>query len=170
MQKPLTGFLACFLVPAFCLVLGCETTSGDGKLKEKKTERIIPSGKARGETTVVHETVVEEVPANEAESRFSDIPVPQGFKLDRSRSFVYEAGHIKAGLLCYEGGTFTMDKIISFYKAEMPPFQWKLTNSFESTDATLYFEKPGWFCRIQIQSSKFRKTDLFISLGPKTAE
>jgi hypothetical protein len=164
MKKSFAGFLIAFLIPAFCFIGGCQTTGN--RAKEKKTERVIPRGNAMGEGTVVQETVVEEVPATEPEGRFSDVPIPRGFKLDRSKTFVYEAGEIKAGSLFYEGAA-DLDEIISFYRTEMPQFQWKLMSIFETNDATLYFEKPGWFCRIQIQPAKYRKTAIFVSLGPK---
>jgi len=160
-----------FFAPMVCvfLCIGCLSTDSSRQKEEVSRERIVSSGKGSGEAALVRETVVEEVPLSDTKSRFSDVPVPAKFQMDRSKSFIYEAGQVKAGFLIYEGNA-SLEEIISFYKTEMPAFQWKLMSTFESTDVALYFEKPGWSCRIQAQSAKFQKTKLVISLGPKSKE
>lgn len=158
------------LVPVllFFFTSGCLTTQGS-KSKESRKEKVISQTGSSEDGTIVQETIIEELPISEPLSRFSDIPVPDNFKLDRKKTFVYEAEGIKAGFLTYVGKS-DLENLIAFYKSEMLPFQWKLINIFEFNNATMHFRKPGWNCTIQIQPSQYSKTTIGISVGPNPGD
>ena len=75
--------------------------------------------------------------------RFEDVPVPSGMNLVRRESFVYETKTTKTGLLVYEGRG-EMEKLVRFFKQEMPNHQWKLVSNFELNNVMLIFVKEGW--------------------------
>jgi len=168
MRKLRATVLIFLPIAAWALIAGCANFNG-GKHRQATHEKVLSSENASGEDTVLQETTVEEVPPAEQEKRFSDVPVPEGFQLKRSKSFVYEAGQIKTGLLTYTGSSSLKD-VISFYKVEMLPYQWNLVSTLEFDGVSLDFEKPGWSCRVSIHSNTFRKTTLVIVIGPKQAD
>jgi len=97
--------------------------------------------------------------------RFEDVPAPDNFKLDQSKSFVYETPSLKAGILLYTGGGSLADAV-DFYKEEMSQYGWSLVNIFEHDGVDMIFDKEGWNCRINI-SKGFRTNKIEIKIGPK---
>lgn len=99
--------------------------------------------------------------------RFTDVPVPGKFKLDRDKSFIYETGNskIKVGRLFYSGSG-KMEEVAAFYQGEMTGHGWALIRSMEQSGITLLYEKQGWSCLVAINSS-FGQSTIEIQLGPK---
>ena len=99
--------------------------------------------------------------------RFSDVPIPAPFKLDREKSFVYEAGvsKIKIGRLIYTGNS-KLDDLAAFYQNEMPKSGWTLVRTIEQAGIGLLYEKQGWSCLVNLSSS-FLQSTVEIQLGPK---
>ena len=101
----------------------------------------------------------------EASYRFTDVPVPYKFKLDRDESFVYESGSFKAGIMTYTGWS-KLDALVDFYKKEMPTFEWEIVSAFEHSDVTLIYSKEGWNCAINISSSNLGSSKIRVQIGP----
>jgi hypothetical protein len=73
----------------------------------------------------------------------SDVPVPLGFKYDPAHSVDYSsAGSVERfGSYVFTGKKFFVD-VVDFYKEEMPPLGWKLTEDVGSAgQKKLAFEK-----------------------------
>lgn len=104
----------------------------------------------------------------EASYRFIDVPVPSKFKLDRTKSFIYEAGSFKAGIITYTGWT-KIDGLADFYKKNMPAHQWEMVSIFEHSDVTLVYSKEGWSCSVNISSSNLGGSRIRIHIGPVNA-
>jgi len=104
------------------------------------------------------------VPA-EGAYRFTDIPVPTNFKLDRKKSFIYQSGLIKAGILTYSGWS-KLETIIDFYKEEMPNLDWEIINTFEHNSVIMHYRKDGWNCVIKLDSKKLGGSKIEIQIGP----
>jgi hypothetical protein len=81
--------------------------------------------------------------------QFEDIPLPPGMVLNRKESFIYETKTTKAGLLIYEGKG-EMDKLVNFFKQQMPNYQWRMVSNFELHNVMLTFMKEGWSSIIYI--------------------
>lgn len=98
---------------------------------------------------------------------FTDIPVPGGYDLDRSRSFVYESGSgaIKVGRLFFTGWD-NMEVSFAFYQNEMANNGWTLVNSMEHKGKILHYEKEGWVCTVIINPA-FMGSDIEVQVGPK---
>jgi hypothetical protein len=97
--------------------------------------------------------------------RFEDIPVPPGMTLDRKESFIYETNAIKTGLLIYEGKG-EMENLASFYKQQMPKFQWRLLSKFQHHSIMLTFTKEGWACVIYLLPMESGLARIEVRTGP----
>ncbi len=102
---------------------------------------------------------------SEVAYRFTDIPVPAKFKLLREKSFIYQAGTIKAGIVTYTGWS-KLETLIDFYKKEMPSFDWEIVNIFEHENVTLLYAKEGWNCTVRIYSKNLGGSKIEILIGP----
>lgn len=97
--------------------------------------------------------------------RFTDVPVPAKFKLDREKSFIYQAGDFKVGMMSYKGWS-KLETLVDFYKKEMPAFNWKIVNIFEHKDVTLVYAKEGWNCTVRIYYKNLGGSKIEIQIGP----
>lgn len=100
-----------------------------------------------------------------ASYRFTDVPVPSKFKLDRDKSFIYEAGSFKAGTITYNGWS-KLDALVDFYKKEMPNFEWEMISIFEYDAVTLVYSKEGWNCTVHLSSGNLGGSKIRIQIGP----
>ena len=98
---------------------------------------------------------------------FLDVPVPNGFNRDQSKSFVYETGSndMKVGRLFFNGNS-GLKPTVEFYQNEMINKGWALTNSMASTDTILNYRKEGWICTVIIRPRTFSRSIVEIQIGP----
>ncbi len=96
---------------------------------------------------------------------FDDIPVPQGFKIDKEKSFIYRAGNQKSGILYLVGG-MKPKKVKEFYLENLPAHGWKLLNLFEWKETFMNFMKEGWILNIQISPKWESGSQVKIMIGP----
>ncbi len=98
---------------------------------------------------------------------FVDVPVPDGFNRDQSRSFMYETGSndMKVGRLFFNGNS-GLKPTVEFYQNEMVNKGWTLTNSMASTDTILNYRKEGWICTVIIRPRSFSRSIVEIQIGP----
>ena len=99
--------------------------------------------------------------------RFSDVPVPAGFKLIPEQSYSFENAGVRVALMKYKGRG-TLDQVLNFYKEHMPLSRWTLLNISEYGQRLLNFERENETCIITMES-KFTGTLITVSLGPKAA-
>jgi len=97
--------------------------------------------------------------------KFTDVPIPTGFKFLSESSYLVESGALRSGLLKYTGKA-TGDQVTNFYKEQMPMYGWRLLNLVEYGERILNFEKESESCVITIKPSS-SKSDLTISLAPR---
>jgi len=98
--------------------------------------------------------------------KFEDIPVPHGFKIDQHNSFAFQTGSTRLGVLKYKGNA-AADRIVAFYKEQMPVYNWNLVNIIEYGRRMLTFERAQEICIITIEPSRGR-TSLFVSVSPRS--
>lgn len=97
--------------------------------------------------------------------RFEDIPIPPGMTLSRKESFIYETRDTKTGLLVYEGKG-EIEKLVLFFKQQMPKYQWRLISNFELHNVMLTFVKEGWIAVVYILPIDQDAKRLEIRVGP----
>ena len=98
---------------------------------------------------------------------FIDVPVPNGFNRDQSKSFIYETGSndMKVGRLFFNGAS-GLKQTVEFYQNEMINKGWVLVNSMASTDTILNYRKEGWICTVIIRPRSFSRSIVEIQIGP----
>ena len=96
--------------------------------------------------------------------RFSDLPVPAGFKLLEDSSFVFETEDTRVALLKYSGRANQQD-LLDFYKEQMLLYNWELLNIVEYEKSILNFQRSRQSCIITLES-KGRHKVITVSLAP----
>lgn len=99
--------------------------------------------------------------------KFEDVPVPAGFKFLNNESFTFQNDQMRVGLLKYAGMP-DANKVVEFYKDQMPMYNWDLVNVIEYGQRIMNFERPGQSCIITIQPESTR-TVIAIAVAPKAA-
>ncbi|MDI6758507.1 MAG: hypothetical protein QMD94_02380 [Candidatus Omnitrophota bacterium] len=97
--------------------------------------------------------------------KFSDIPIPAGFKPLNEKSYSFETSGVRVGVLKYQGKA-NPDQVVNFYKEQMPIYNWILLNIIEYGNRLLNFDRENETCIIDL-ATKGNNITLTISLGPK---
>ena len=98
--------------------------------------------------------------------KFSDVPIPVGFKSMPQDSYSFESSGVRVGVLKYRGKV-NPEQVVNFYKEQMPMYNWMLLNIVEYGQRLMNFEREGESCIISLDP-KGNNIVLTISLGPKS--
>jgi hypothetical protein len=100
-------------------------------------------------------------------TRFANVPIPPGFDLDRSKSFIYESGsgNVKVGKL-YLKGWNSAEEVIEFFRNEMVAKGWTSISIMEQNTTVMMYEQETQVCTIMVEPS-LGKTHVQINVGPK---
>jgi len=101
--------------------------------------------------------------------KFTDLPIPVGLKALPQKSYSFENAGVRVAVLKYQGKS-NIDKVINFYKEQMPMYNWNLINIIEYGQRLLNFERDNETCIITMQTAGLWNEDVLvtISLGPKS--
>ncbi len=102
----------------------------------------------------------------QALSKFSDVPVPMGFKLLPQESYCFEASGVRMGLLRYHGKG-NADLVVNFYREQMAMYNWNLLNVIEYGQRLMNFDRDAETCIVNIWP-KGSAVDITIAVGPKS--
>ncbi|MDD5644654.1 MAG: hypothetical protein PHO00_04320 [bacterium] len=97
--------------------------------------------------------------------KFDDVPVPAGFQLNVKESFAFQNNTMRVGVLLYKGKALPQD-VISFYKEQMPLYNWKILNVIEYDNIQMLFEKSDETCVVTLMPG--RTNIMKISVAPKS--
>lgn len=140
LKKHASLFLIIFLSPF--LSLGCASTGSD--------TRSDGAAKQLGVASAL---------------KFEDVPVPAGFRIVSDQSFSFQNELTRVGILRYAGRA-NAQKVIQFYKDQMPLYNWQFVNMIEYDRSLLNFEKTDQTCTITVEAG-VTKTVLAIAVAPK---
>ena len=98
--------------------------------------------------------------------KFSDIPVPANFKLLPLDSYSFESSGIRVALLQYVGKA-PAEQVITFYKEQMPMYNWNLLNIVEFGERMLTFDRDTEICVVRLVP-RGNNILTIITLGPKS--
>jgi len=98
--------------------------------------------------------------------KFSDVPVPSGFKLLAQDSYTFQSAGVRVGVLKYHGKA-DIEQVVAFYKDQMPLYNWNLLNAIEYGQRLLNFDREQETCIVDL-SAKGNNITIIISLGPKS--
>ncbi len=82
--------------------------------------------------------------------KFEDIPIPAGFDLDYKESFVFSNGVSQVGILRYIGRA-DLTSLTTFFKSQMPMYNWEMIVIVEYKRVILNFEKETQTCTIILE-------------------
>jgi hypothetical protein len=102
-----------------------------------------------------------------AQLRFTDLPVPGGFKFLSSRSWDYERGTLRLCAHLYEGRARSAD-VAEFFRSQMPVSNWRLVSEhLDRGQRVMNFSKTNETCVIRI-ADRGMKTSLSVTIdqGP----
>lgn len=97
--------------------------------------------------------------------RFSDVPIPAGFRLIPQDSYSFEASNVRVGLLKYQGKGDT-EQLVGFFKEHMDMCNWDLLNAVEYGQRMLNFDRESETCIISLLP-KGNNIDITVTIGPK---
>lgn len=97
--------------------------------------------------------------------KFSDVPVPAGFRFAPQESYSFESSGVRVGVLKYQGKA-DVEQVMNFYKEQMPMYNWSLLNVVEYGDRLINFERENETCIVTL-SSKGNNIAITLSLGPR---
>lgn len=98
--------------------------------------------------------------------KFSDVPIPIGFKPLPQSSYSFESSGVRVGVLKYQGKA-NADQVVNFYKEQMPMYNWALLNVIEYGERMINFERENESCIITLEP-KGSTVIITVSLGPKS--
>jgi len=98
--------------------------------------------------------------------RFADIPVPAGFKIVAKESYSFENAGTRVAVLKYQGKV-DADRVVSFYKDQLPMYNWNLVNVIEYNERLMNFDRDSESCIVSV-FPKGSSSTIIISLGPKS--
>lgn len=102
----------------------------------------------------------------QAISKFADIPVPVGVKLVPMDSYAFESAGLRVGVLKYRGRV-DADRVTSFYREQMPMYNWEVLNIVEYGQRLMNFDRETETCIITMDQ-KGKLLDITVTLGPKS--
>ena len=97
--------------------------------------------------------------------KFSDVPVPVGFQFMDNESFAFQNELARVGLLKYAGRP-AIDRVVQFYREQMPQYNWTFLNLLEYESRVMNFEKPDQTCIVTI-GKRGDRTQVTIAVAPK---
>ena len=97
--------------------------------------------------------------------KFSDVPVPVGFQFLDNESFAFQNELARVGLLKYAGRP-AIDRVVQFYREQMPQYNWTFLNLLEYESRVMNFEKPDQTCIVTI-GRRGDRTQVTIAVAPK---
>ncbi|MDD5731220.1 MAG: hypothetical protein PHN57_08885 [Candidatus Omnitrophica bacterium] len=98
--------------------------------------------------------------------KFSDLPVPVGFKILADESYSFESSGMRVGLLKYKGKATTA-QLVNFYKEQMPMYNWSLLNITEYGECIMNFEREQESCIVNI-TPYGSSSVISLAMGPKS--
>lgn len=156
--------LAILLTGMSVFYSGCETLPGPSATGYSEAKASSPEAEQSESDAPPGEEQKEEQKV-EKSYRLTDVPVPGKFKMDRDKTFIYESGSIKAGIITYTGRA-KLEALVDFYKKNMPEYEWEMVSIFEHNDVTIVYSKEGWRCNINLSVGSMRGSRIRIQIGP----
>lgn len=101
-------------------------------------------------------------------SRFPDLPVPTGAKINLDQTVVFGSGEEWFGRIALTVG-FNSDQMFDFFKQELPGFSWQEITSVRSATSVLTYQRRERIATIQISGRTLTGSDVMVTVSPKGA-
>ena len=100
--------------------------------------------------------------------RFGDVPVPSGFDFLAKDSYTFESSGVRVGVLRYRGRA-NADRVVDFYREQMPMYNWNLLNVIEFGERQMNFDREAETCVVTLVP-KGKSVTIVVSVGPKSQQ
>ncbi|MBW1709597.1 MAG: hypothetical protein JRG97_03290 [Deltaproteobacteria bacterium] len=84
---------------------------------------------------------------------FEDIQIPSGLVLERKKSYLYQTGSVKTGVLSFKTSRSTVE-VLDYFKENMPQDNWVPVSVFKFRKNIMLFNKANKNCLIIIEMSE----------------
>ena len=165
MKRVKNPVLNIILLASFSLFFSSCTEILQGQTTKKTTVAKDNRGEQVKTTTTTTQKGILSSKKPPVKYRIDDLPVPDRYKFNEDKSFVFETETIRTGILIYNGGS-DITKVIDFYKEEMPKHGWSMIHMFQHKDATMLFQKENWICTVKLEGS-WSSNVLSLTIAPK---
>jgi hypothetical protein len=99
---------------------------------------------------------------------FEDIPVPDGFTLERKNSYSFQNDVTRVGRLVYEGRS-NLNNVLAFYQQQMPLHGWQEMSYIDYRSSVRYYQKEGQNCILTVEPSfGWKNVKIVLSTQPQT--
>ncbi len=98
-------------------------------------------------------------------SQFSDIPVPEGARLDRHNTLLLGQGDNWMGRLDYTLRWSSAPELFDFYKAQMPNYKWQEISSVRAAISIMTYQRNGRIATVQIEDTTLG-AEVIITMSP----
>ncbi len=101
--------------------------------------------------------------------KLADVPIPAGLNPLPQKSYFFENSGVRVAVLKYQGRA-NIEQVVTFFKEQMPSYNWSLVNIVEYGQRLLNFERENEACIITVQIAGLWNEDALVtvSLGPKS--
>ena len=96
----------------------------------------------------------------------TDIPIPEGARLDSGRSLVLGGQDNWTGRLVFSVGESSADAFARYHQ-EMPRFGWRLITSVQAESSVLAFSKGARIATIQIEGRTLSGATVAVTMSPR---
>lgn len=126
---------------------------------------VLSSGCATSKSSKKDEEIITKSLEVAMSLKFQDVPIPAGFKSVDSESFSFQNEAMRVGIMKFIGRA-NADNLVSFYKEQMPLYNWRFLNMIEYDRRILSFDRSDQSCIVAINQSKL-STVITITVAPK---
>jgi hypothetical protein len=100
-------------------------------------------------------------------SQFTDIPVPDGARMDAERTLLLGQGDAWVGRLVLSVRWTSGPEMFDFYKTQMPAFKWQEISSVRSDISVMTWQRGDRIATIQIEETTLGLgTEVILTMGP----
>ena len=97
--------------------------------------------------------------------QFTDIPIPDGARMDADRSLLVGPGENWVGRLVYSVRWSNAPDLFDFFKAKMPSYQWQEISSVRADISVMTWQRADRIATIQIEETTFG-AGVTLTMGP----
>ena len=98
-------------------------------------------------------------------SQFSDIPIPDGARMDADKTLLLGQGENWVGRLVFFVFHANAPDMFDFYKAQMPGYKWQELSSVRADVSVMTWQRADRIATVQIEETTFG-CDVTITMGP----
>ena len=104
-------------------------------------------------------------PAAPTFGQFTDVPIPDGARMDAERSLLVGPGESWVGRLVFSVRWSNAPELFDFYKAQMPTYKWQEISSVRADISVMTWQRADRIATIQIEETTLGAA-VTLTMGP----